>query len=102
MPEPALLEAEGLRKVFGEDFVAVADCSLAVGRGGSIGIVGESGSGKTTVARMLVGLETPTAGTIRFGGEDRTVPARAAAQRRRRGREVQFVFQDPYSSLDPR
>jgi ABC-type glutathione transport system ATPase component len=102
MSDAPLLEARGLRKVFGEDFVAVADCSLALEPARSIGIVGESGSGKTTVARMLVGLEVPTAGTILFNGQDRTIPARAAAERRRRGRELQIVFQDPYSSLDPR
>jgi ABC-type glutathione transport system ATPase component len=102
MPDAPLLEARGLRKVFDEDFVAVSDCSLTLERGRSVGIVGESGSGKTTVARMLVGLEVPTAGTIRFEGRDRTAPARATAERRRRGRELQIVFQDPYSSLDPR
>jgi oligopeptide transport system ATP-binding protein len=96
-----LLEATGLRKEFGP-VVAVDDVDLAVGPGGSLAIVGESGSGKTTIARMLVGLSRPTAGTIRACGRDRSTPSRSAAERRRRGAEVQIVFQDPYSSLDPR
>jgi oligopeptide transport system ATP-binding protein len=96
-----VLEATGLRKEFG-DVLAVDGVDLAVPRGGSLAIVGESGSGKTTVAKMIVGLERPTAGTITACGHDRSTPARSAAERRRRGREVQIVFQDPYSSLDPR
>ena len=69
---------------------------------GSLAIVGESGSGKTTIARMIVGLERPTRGTVIACGRDRSQPARSAKDRRRRGREVQIVFQDPYTSLDPR
>ncbi len=103
MPEPAgpVLEVTGLRKEYG-DLVAVDDVSFSVPEGGSLAIVGESGSGKTTVARMIVGLERPTAGRIIACGADRSRPARSAADRRRRGREVQIVFQDPYTSLDPR
>jgi len=97
----AVLEAHGLRKEYGE-LVAVDDVELAVPEGGSLAIVGESGSGKTTIARMLVGLTAPTAGKIVACGQDRSVPARSARERRRRGSEVQVVFQDPYSSLDPR
>ncbi|MGZ4109372.1 MAG: ATP-binding cassette domain-containing protein, partial [Actinomycetota bacterium] len=96
-----VLEAEGLRKVFGE-VVAVDGVDLRVAPAGALAIVGESGSGKTTVAKMIVGLERPTAGTIRACGRDRSTPARSTAERRRRGREVQSVFQDPYTSLDPR
>jgi len=96
-----LLEATGLRKDYGS-VLAVDDVDLAVEAGGSLAIVGESGSGKTTIARMLVGLTRPTAGTIRACGRDRSTPSRSAAERRRRGSEVQIVFQDPYSSLDPR
>jgi ABC-type glutathione transport system ATPase component len=99
--EDRVLVAEGLRKEYGE-VVAVDGVDLAVPRGGSLAIVGESGSGKTTVAKMLVGLEVPTAGTIAACGHDRSAPARSAKERRRRGGEVQIVFQDPYSSLDPR
>ena len=100
MGEP-VLEAAGLRKLFGE-FVAVDEVSFVLPPKGSLAIVGESGSGKTTVARMLVGLEAPSAGTIRACGSDRSQPARTSKERRRRGREVQIVFQDRYSSLDPR
>jgi oligopeptide transport system ATP-binding protein len=100
MAEP-VLAASGLRKVFGE-VLAVDGVDLSVAPGGSLAIVGESGSGKTTVARMLVGLTAPTAGTITACGRDRSTPSRSAKERRRRGGEVQIVFQDPYSSLDPR
>src|ERR1700682_1059175 len=100
MPEPVLV-VEGLRKEYGP-LVAVDDVAFSVPEGGSLAIVGESGSGKTTVARMIVGLERPTAGTIRACGQDRSTPARSLRDRRRRGREGQIVFQDPYTSLDPR
>jgi len=81
---------------------AVDDVSFAVPPGGSLAIVGESGSGKTTVAKMMVGLETPTSGTITVGGRDRSRTARTWAARKARGREIQIVFQDPYTSLDRR
>src|SRR5258707_9456748 len=100
MPE-SVLEVSGLRKEFG-DLVAVSDVSFAVPPAGSLAIVGESGSGKTTIAKMIIGLERPTSGRISACGNDRSVPARAAGKRRQRGREVQIVFQDPYTSLDPR
>jgi oligopeptide transport system ATP-binding protein len=96
-----VLEVTGLSKTFGE-VVAVDDASFVIPDRGSLAIVGESGSGKTTIARMIVGLERPTAGTIRACGRDRSLPARSTRDRRARGREVQIVFQDPYSSLDPR
>ena len=70
--------------------------------GRSLAIVGRVRSGKTTIARMIVGLERPTRGTITACGRDRSRPPRSARDRRRRGREVQIVFQDPYTSLDPR
>jgi ABC-type glutathione transport system ATPase component len=96
-----VLEADGLRKEFG-DLVAVDDVSFRLPPGRSLAIVGESGSGKTTIARMTVGLERPTSGTITACGHDRSHPPRSTRDRRRRGREVQIVFQDPYTSLDPR
>jgi len=102
MPDPdVVLGVAGLGKRFG-DFTAVDDVSFTVPAGGSLAIVGESGSGKTTIARMIVGLDRPTSGTIAACGRDRSRPARSRADRRRRGREVQIVFQDPYTSLDPR
>jgi ABC-type glutathione transport system ATPase component len=100
MPD-SVLQVEGLRKEYGP-LVAVDNVGFTVPEGGSLAIVGESGSGKTTVARMIVGLERPTGGTIRACGADRSTPARSTRDRRRRGREVQIVFQDPYTSLDPR
>ena len=100
-PAEPVLQVEGLRKLFG-DHLAVDDVRFSVPPSGSLAIVGESGSGKTTVAKMIVGLEAPTAGTIRACGRDRSKAAHSSAERRQRGREVQIVFQDPYTSLDPR
>jgi peptide/nickel transport system ATP-binding protein len=104
MADPAaapVLEVSGLRKEFGP-LVAVDGVSFRIPAAGSLAIVGESGSGKTTIARMIVGLERPTSGSISACGRDRSRPARSAAERRRRGGDVQIVFQDPYTSLDPR
>ena len=100
-PAAPVLQVEGLRKLFG-DHLAVDDVRFSVPPSGSLAIVGESGSGKTTVAKMIVGLEAPTAGTIRACGRYRSKAAHSSAERRQRGREVQIVFQDPYTSLDPR
>jgi ABC-type glutathione transport system ATPase component len=96
-----VLSVRNLRKVFGTQ-VAVDDMTFDLLPGRSLAIVGESGSGKTTVARMICGLERPTSGTITACGRDRSRPARRGSERKARGREVQIVFQDPYSSLDPR
>ena len=100
-PGTDILEVSALRKEF-SGVLAVDEVSFRVGPGRSLAIVGESGAGKTTIARMIVGLERPTAGTIRACGRDRSRPPRSHQDRRRRGREVQIVFQDPYTSLDPR
>jgi ABC-type glutathione transport system ATPase component len=96
-----VLEVAGLRREYGE-FVAVDDVSFELQPGRSLAIAGQSGAGKTTIARMIVGLERPTRGVITACGRDRSRPPRSARDRRRRGREVQIVFQDPYTSLDPR
>jgi oligopeptide/dipeptide ABC transporter ATP-binding protein len=79
---------------------AVEDVTLSVRRGETLGIVGESGCGKSTTARLMLRLLDPTAGTIRFEGRDIT----ALSQRELRPlrREMQMIFQDPYSSLNPR
>ena len=73
---------------------------LAVEPGDSIGLVGESGSGKSTLLRLMLGLYRPSGGTIRFNGA--SLDPRNAAFMRKYRRQVQVVFQDPYSSLDPR
>ena len=101
------VRVEGLTRVFGghrraADTTAVKEVSFAVAPGGALAIVGESGSGKTTTARMIIGLERPTAGRIFVGGRERTFGRVGSGERRRLGREMQIVFQDPYSSLDPR
>jgi len=79
---------------------AVSDVSIEVSRGQTFGLVGESGCGKTTLGRLIIGLERPDSGTIRFEGEDLS-ELRGASLRRRR-QHFQLMFQDPYSSLDPR
>jgi oligopeptide/dipeptide ABC transporter ATP-binding protein len=79
---------------------AVDSVSFRIEAGTTLGLVGESGCGKTTTSKLVLGLERPTAGTIRFQGED--VLALDAEGERRYRRSVQAVFQDPYASLDPR
>src|SRR4029079_5970958 len=97
----ALLEVRGLRVEFrgrrGARVLAVDGVDLDVARGESVALVGESGSGKSTIARAIAGFVAPSAGTIRFGGEDL-----ARFDRARRARAMQMVFQDPFASLDPR
>lgn len=80
---------------------ALEDADLDVYAGTSVGIIGESGSGKSTLVRLLLGLDTPTAGTVEFDGRkvDAAAPARSLHWLRRK---TGMVFQDPYASLDPR
>jgi ABC-type glutathione transport system ATPase component len=99
----ALLSAREVTQVYPgrgatPDVVAVAGVDLSLQEGDSLGIVGESGCGKSTLGRMLVGLESPSSGEVLIDG-------RPIAQLRRDGtlaRTVQLVFQDPFSSLNPR
>jgi oligopeptide transport system ATP-binding protein len=79
---------------------AVDGVALTLRRGRTVGLVGESGSGKSTLARMLVGVERPTRGQVLVEGVDVTTMSRRA--RRALRRRVQIVFQDPYTSLNPR
>src|SRR6059036_1263787 len=79
---------------------AVEDVSLTVRRGETLGIVGESGCGKSTTARLILRLLDPTGGTIRFGGQDISHLSQRGLRPLRR--EMQMIFQDPYSSLNPR
>jgi peptide/nickel transport system ATP-binding protein/oligopeptide transport system ATP-binding protein len=98
-----LLEADALVKRFparGGAITAVDGVSFSVDRGETLGLVGESGSGKSTVARLAVRLLEPTSGAIRIDGDDIAHLSRRALRAMRR--RVQIVFQDPYSSLDPR
>lgn len=103
-----VLEATSLSKTFltgraglGRSRVsAVDDVSLTVRRGESLGVVGESGCGKTTLARMLVGLEKPDSGRIEVAGRD--LSTLRGSRRRALARDIQMVFQDPYTSLNPR
>jgi peptide/nickel transport system ATP-binding protein len=79
---------------------AVADVSFELARGHTLGLVGESGCGKTTLGRLVVGLELPTAGQILFRG--RPLAHRRGRDAREDRSNVQFMFQDSYASLDPR
>jgi peptide/nickel transport system ATP-binding protein len=97
------MEATGLSKDFrlgrGNTLHAVRDVNISLYKGAVVALVGESGSGKSTVARMLAGQERLTHGTITLNGQ--LVSVSGAGAFRRFKREVQYVFQDPFSSLNP-
>jgi len=79
---------------------AVNDVSLSLDRGQILGVVGESGSGKSTLARMVMALDKPTSGQVLF--EDKDIFSLTSTRLRRLRASFQMIFQDPYSSLDPR
>ena len=107
---PPILEVKNLKKyfypssLFGDSTIpsvkAVDDISFKVYPGETMGLVGESGSGKTTLSRTVLLLEKPTAGEIYYNGVDITKLKKEEIRKLRR--EIQIIFQDPYSSLNPR
>ncbi len=108
-PNAPLVEARGLGRNFPQrqgllgrarDVWAVNDVTLSVARGETVGVVGESGCGKSTLGRIMMGLDDPSCGEVRFDGRD--LAGLGGAERRKLSRRMQMVFQDPFGSLDPR
>jgi ABC-type glutathione transport system ATPase component len=105
MTEDTLLEVNELRVAFPGHGLrrkmheVLHGVSLSIAPGEVLGLVGESGSGKTTIGRAVLGLVKPSGGTITFQGED--ITHASPSRRRALARDIQVVFQDPYSSLNP-
>ncbi|MBT9384373.1 ATP-binding cassette domain-containing protein [Pseudooceanicola sp. CBS1P-1] len=107
---PPVLEVNGLMRSYGGGKTlfrkekpvihAINDVSFQIAEGETLGLVGESGSGKSTTGRAVLHLETPDAGSVRFRGQELTTLAGKALKPYRR--EMQMIFQDPYSALNPR
>lgn len=103
MTVKTLLNVEGLRKSFTANrrtVHALNGISLTLRQGETLGIIGESGSGKSTLGRIAVGLDTPTSGELHIEGC--RIDTLSAPIRREKLRQCQMIFQDPYSSLNPR
>jgi len=110
---PAVLTVENLRMYFPVrssgivrrrvgDVQAVDGISFEVPKGGSLGLVGESGCGKSTTGRLITRLYKPTGGSMKFGEHDQDLATISDREMKPLRREVQMIFQDPYSSLNPR
>ena len=110
MTEEPILEARDLSKAFTvrkglfggstHSVKAVSGLNFTIGKGETLALVGESGCGKTTTTRLILRLQSPTGGEVRFGGSN-VHTLRGAGLKRFRSR-VQAVFQDPWSSINPR
>ena len=99
-----MLDVRNLEMYFnvgrGKVLKAVDNISFSIEKGSTLGLVGESGCGKSTTGRAIVGLYEPTGGEVFFGGKD--VKSMTGAEKQAFVRNAQMIFQDPYSSLDPR
>ncbi len=98
------IELEDVCKTFvsrGHPKKVLTDVSFTLDEGESLGIIGESGAGKSTIAKLILGMETPTSGEVRIQGR-LARPPRGRRERLAQARLVQIVFQDPYLSLNPR
>jgi ABC-type dipeptide/oligopeptide/nickel transport system ATPase subunit len=98
--ESTTLETRNLNFSYHSGAPILNDINISIRKGQNVGLVGESGSGKSTLLRLLLGIHRPTAGHILFEGEELALGNKAQARKFRS--KVQVVFQDPYSSLDPR
>lgn len=103
MSKETLLEVKGLKKYFKTSrgvLHAVDDVSFSIGRGKTLGLVGESGCGKSTCGRAILHLIKPTAGEVWFEGKDVTKASKQELRKLRK--DMQIIFQDPFSSINPR